>query len=90
MFIATTQEADTEISLNQLITDLGGFPSNDLLRLSSPGGVRGVYLNKAVKSGDVLLKIPLSVCLRDDEPPSWLTQQQIYNDEDSSEGDRQE
>ena len=41
LFIATTQEVDTEISLNQLITNLGGSPSNDLLRLSSPDGVRG-------------------------------------------------
>lgn len=35
------------------------------------GAVRGVYLNRAVHSGDVVFSIPLSSCLRDDDPPLW-------------------
>ena len=67
--------------LNQLISDLGGSPSHLLRLFTTPEGVRGVYLNEAVKEGDILLKIPLSSCLRDDDPPAWLIQQQEGNDD---------
>lgn len=35
------------------------------------GAVRGVFVNSAVRAGDDVVKIPLSSCLRDDEPPLW-------------------
>ena len=35
--------------------------------------VRGIYLNRAVKAGAVILSIPLEKCLRDDEPPTWMS-----------------
>ena len=54
----------------------------DLLSLKTnpKTGIRGVYLNSNVKENDVLLKIPLDSCLRDDNPPSWLQQEQPDND----------
>ncbi len=35
-------------------------------------GVRVFFLNHSVEKDDILLRIPLSSCLRDDEPPSWF------------------
>jgi SET domain len=46
-------------------------PSASEAKAEFDGAVRGVYVNRAVKSGDVIVSIPLSSCLRDDEPPPW-------------------
>ena len=35
-------------------------------------GVRGVFVNSDVNKGDAILKIPLSSCLHDDDPPEWF------------------
>lgn len=62
--------------LAKLVSLFGGSPSN-LLRLSSSAdGIRGVYLNEPVHKGDIILKMPMSSVIRDDEPPVWLNQQQ--------------
>jgi hypothetical protein len=61
-------------NLSQLIPLLGGSPSHLLRLFTKPEGYRGVYMNEAVQQGDLLLQIPLSSCLRDDESPSWLQQ----------------
>ncbi|CAB9528361.1 expressed unknown protein [Seminavis robusta] len=57
----------------------------DLLRLESTpdDGVRGVYLNHPVEQGDLILKIPLSSCLRDDKPPDWWTRMKQEQQEDT-------
>eukprot|EP00980_Cylindrotheca_fusiformis_P018458 scaffold6103_cov116-Cylindrotheca_fusiformis.AAC.4 len=68
--------------LSRLISSLGGSPL-DLLRLDTTSdGVRGVYLNKATKEGNTLLKMPLASCLRDDRVPPWLNLEGD-NDDDS-------
>ncbi|CAJ1937858.1 unnamed protein product [Cylindrotheca closterium] len=74
---STTHNQDQQANLAEVISLLGGSPTN-LLRLdSTTEGVRGVYLNENVSKGDVLLEIPLASCLRDDgDPPSWLIDQQ--------------
>ena len=42
------------------------------LRHSRGGtGRRGLHVGSAVRKGDVVLSMPLSSCLRDDEPPYW-------------------
>jgi hypothetical protein len=47
-----------------------------LLRLQQDTeGYRGVYLNEAVKTGEIVLSIPLTSCLRDDKPPAWFCSQ---------------
>lgn len=49
----------------------------DLLRIEeNECGVRGIYLNRHVQAGDVILRIPLSSCLRDDQPPYWFTRRE--------------
>jgi hypothetical protein len=68
-------------NLSQLIPLLGGSPSHLLRLFKKPEGYRGVYLNEAVQQGDILLQIPLSSCLRDDESPSWLHKQQQEKEE---------
>uniref|UniRef100_A0A448ZK75 SET domain-containing protein n=1 Tax=Pseudo-nitzschia multistriata TaxID=183589 RepID=A0A448ZK75_9STRA len=77
---------DHDVNLPKLISLFGGSPS-DLLRLDSNNGIRGVYANKSLKEGEILLKMPLSSCLRDDQPPLWLLehQQQDQSEEESSE-----
>jgi SET domain len=50
------------------------------------GAVRGVYVNRAVNSGDVIVSIPLSSCLRDDEPPPWHDCASAVEHEDDGEG----
>jgi hypothetical protein len=55
----------------------------DLLRLESTSdGVRGVYLNRSIKEGAIILSLPLDSCLRDDFPPSWM--QEGGDDENDS------
>lgn len=58
----------------------------DLLRFDSAttigDGVRGVYLNRAVPQGDILLQLPLEACLRDDAPPKWWMRDNGNNDSD--------
>lgn len=65
-------EKKTETSLEELCSYLKVTPAN-LLYLSSQSGdgERGVFLNSSVRKDDILLNIPLSSCIRDDEPPLW-------------------
>jgi hypothetical protein len=49
----------------------------DLLQFQcTPDGVRGVYLNNPVSSGDVILSLPLESCLADNTPPSWFLEEE--------------
>ena len=59
--------------LSELFNLLHAEPQ-DLLRFETEdsSGVRGLYLNRSVKSGEIVLKIPLDSLLTDDESPSWL------------------
>ncbi|KAL3936570.1 MAG: hypothetical protein SGBAC_008139 [Bacillariaceae sp.] len=75
--LSTDDDEDQRTNLAEVLSLLGGSPT-DLLRLDSTAeGVRGVYLNEDVTKDAVLLEMPLSSCLRDDgDPPSWLEDQQ--------------
>ncbi|GAX21101.1 hypothetical protein FisN_1Lh223 [Fistulifera solaris] len=57
----------------QLCNEVGVQPTG-LLRLGeSEDGIRGLYLNRAVKTGDLVLSIPLNKCFRDDQQlPDWM------------------
>mmetsp|Transcript_36507 Transcript_36507/g.76629 ORF Transcript_36507/g.76629 Transcript_36507/m.76629 type:complete len:583 (-) Transcript_36507:1778-3526(-) len=59
--------------LSELCNLLQAEPQN-LLRFDNEEdtGVRGIFLNSAVRSGDIVLKLPQSSCLTDDRSPSWL------------------
>jgi len=59
-------------NLDQLYRCLGAEPRDIFQIKDNDDGVRGMYLNYSVEAGDVLLRIPLSSCLRDDQPPSWI------------------
>lgn len=61
-------------SLQKLSHQLRSTPE-DLIRLESTSdGVRGVYLNRSIKKGGVIMSLPLDSCLRDDLPPLWIQQ----------------
>eukprot|EP00550_Attheya_septentrionalis_P012433 CAMPEP_0198305324 /NCGR_PEP_ID=MMETSP1449-20131203/57849_1 /TAXON_ID=420275 /ORGANISM="Attheya septentrionalis, Strain CCMP2084" /LENGTH=534 /DNA_ID=CAMNT_0044007857 /DNA_START=205 /DNA_END=1809 /DNA_ORIENTATION=+ len=89
----TFSGSETDSSMNsdqgtlaQMCSLLGASPT-DLLRLAhSSDGVRGVYINRAVKKNDMLLQMPLSSCLRDDMPPQWLRGDDIAEQEEYQEG----
>jgi len=78
-------EDNDEDCLEKLCQLLGGTPT-DLLRFQSTSedGVRGVYLKNDVKKDQVILRLPLSSCLQDSSPPSWMTWKE--GDEDDNDG----
>ena len=59
--------------LEKLFELLEAEPKN-LLRFQNEDGtnVRGIYPNRSIESGEVVLKVPVESCLIDDETPSWL------------------
>jgi hypothetical protein len=59
--------------LSELFQLLHAEPQ-DLLRFKTEdsSGVRGLYLNRSIKSGEIVLKVPLDSLVTDDESPSWL------------------
>lgn len=84
--IITTSSNSSSTSLTELCTYLNASPV-DLLRFggNSSTNERGIYLNHPIKKDDILLKLPLSSCIRDDKPPIWYdTYKTLYrNDFDS-------
>lgn len=55
----------------QGLSDAFGAEPSGLLSLRTNDGVRGVYLHRNVLKDEIVLKLPLASCLRDDEPPQW-------------------
>lgn len=67
------QEPLQEELWHRLYQRITGNDHNNLLSLQhDEDGYRGVYLNQSIKAEEIVLKIPLSKCIRDDCPPSWL------------------
>jgi hypothetical protein len=69
--VETTSSATDFSKLSEL---LGATPCNLLRVETSPNGVRGVYLNRAVKEEHVILSVPLESCVGDGSPPDWFEQ----------------
>jgi len=69
-----------EEKFSQLFALLQAEPQ-DLLRFENENssGERGIFLNRSIKSGEIVLKLPLDSCLTDDESPSWL-HNEVHND----------
>ena len=69
-----SDDSSKSTSIEELCIYLGATPQS-LLYLDSDNesddsdGERGVFLNYSVEKDDILLKIPLSSCIRDDKPP---------------------
>lgn len=51
----------------------GGTEALLQLRHNDGERPRGVYISRDVQNGDVVLSVPLEFCLRDDQPPEWMT-----------------
>jgi hypothetical protein len=65
----------------QDLSDAFGAEPSGLISLRSNEGVRGVYLNRHVLKDEIVLKLPLASCLRDDEPPHWYKTRCTGDDE---------
>lgn len=54
----------------------------DLISVELHEGERGIFLKRDVQKDNVILRVPLSSCIRDDHPPSWYTTEgSIENDD---------
>jgi hypothetical protein len=73
-----------DCDLSRLCELFGASPVDLLSLRTNSHGIRGVYLNTAVQENDVILKIPLDSCLRDDSPPGWLQQPTTDDDEEDA------
>jgi hypothetical protein len=67
---------DDVVDLSAMCTSFGidvpgGGSTGLYLRGRGITGRRGLRVKNAVRDGDVVLSMPLSSCLRDDEPPFW-------------------
>ena len=70
---AAEEDSTAGLDLEGLCRKLNASPKHSIRFESTPDdGVRGVYLNHAVKRGDIILSVPLSSCLTDDSVPSWM------------------
>ena len=76
---------DQQSKFRRLCTDLE--IATDLVVGEDSDGIRGLHLDafaeNVVVEGSPLLSVPLSSCLRDDEPPSWFQLDDEEVEEDS-------
>jgi hypothetical protein len=84
------EQSNPDVQILDDLCDLLDIEPQGTIRLddessasSEHDSVRGVYLNHAVAAGNIILSVPLHKCLRDDEPPSWLQQQDMTSEDDS-------
>mmetsp|Transcript_5586 Transcript_5586/g.16205 ORF Transcript_5586/g.16205 Transcript_5586/m.16205 type:complete len:540 (-) Transcript_5586:278-1897(-) len=75
-------------SLERLCELLGASPSDLLYLATAEDGERGVYVKQKAKKDDIILRIPISSCLRDDAPPHWFqpNEDDFSSNEDNFEG----
>mmetsp|Transcript_39009 Transcript_39009/g.57396 ORF Transcript_39009/g.57396 Transcript_39009/m.57396 type:complete len:401 (-) Transcript_39009:486-1688(-) len=83
MNLTPSQEIEQTGDLSNLCTLFRASPVDLLSLQTNQEGIRGVYLKKAVSKNDVILKIPLNSCLRDDLPPQWLQETPPNEEEDA-------
>ena len=65
----------------QYLSDAFGAEPSGLISLKSNNCERGVYLNQNIFKDEIILKLPLTSCLRDDEPPQWYKTRCTGDDE---------
>jgi SET domain len=84
----TKNEEEDDDILENLCGLLGGSPI-DLLQFQSTAedGVRGVYLTYPVENNGEILRLPLESCLQDASPPSWMTWDNVNEEEEEDNHD---
>ena len=63
-------DADTSSNSKGLLSLRSGF-----------NGERGVFPKKDIGKDDIILQIPLSSCIRDDNPPQWYSSDETHEDD---------
>jgi len=78
-------ETTESTSLANLCGLVGADPC-DLLHLRvNEQGVRGIYASSNFQNNQILLRVPLEACLRDDQPPKWLSSKDDSNKDPTGE-----
>lgn len=69
-----------ENTIENLVRTLDVSPI-DLISLEHQKGERGIFLKRNVRKNNIILRVPLSSCIRDDHPPLWYTNVPTENDD---------
>ena len=63
---------EEEPKLLDTLCALLGISAPDIYLSTGRDGERGIYTKKDIQTDNIIMQIPLSSCIRDDQPPSWL------------------
>ena len=72
---------EEELKLLDTLCALLGISAPDVYFSTGRDGERGMYTKRDIETDNIIMKIPLSSCIRDDQPPSWL-QDEVISDSD--------
>ena len=68
----TTVEGNPRTPLVDLARLLGATPSDLLYLTTNNEDVRGAFISRPVDEGEIILRLPLTSCIRDSFAPSWF------------------
>ena len=71
----STVESNPRIHLVDLTRLLGATPTDLLYLTTNSDGVRGAFVSRPVEEGEIVLRLPLTSCIRDSCAPSWFAVQ---------------
>ena len=71
----TTVESNSQTPLVDLARLLGATPSDLLYLTTNSEDVRGAFISRPVDEDEIILRIPLTSCIRDSFAPSWFAVQ---------------
>ena len=71
----TTVEGNSRTPLVDLARLLGATPSDLLYLTTNSEDVRGAFISRPVDEDEIILRIPLTSCIRDSFAPSWFAVQ---------------
>ena len=71
----TTVEGNPRTPLVDLARLLGATPTDLLYLTTNNDDVRGAFVSRSVEEGEIILRLPLTSCIRDSCAPSWFAVQ---------------
>jgi hypothetical protein len=85
--VLANKNKNEQFSLERLCSLLNISGSSSLFLSKGLDGVRGLYTNKDILKNEVVMEIPLSSCIVDNKPPSWLQNDYIHREDDDGDYD---